>query len=154
MIYKLTLQYSENLCKGHFLQWQDSALNTTARSSEKQLRWVWKNSRSTRRAASCPNKQETKVHITILILELQCLKCHVCASFNSSTAYYITLKQMMSDTTPRCLTYPSHCNAIDKCHIRLLASACKKCKETKKLFIFFKTIVLWHQLNWWIWLNF
>lgn len=72
--------------------------------------------------------------------ELKCLQHHVCISFNSSTEYYITLKQIISDITPRYLTYPSHCNAIDKCHIWLLASACKKCK---KIYIFFKRVNLW-----------
>lgn len=72
--------------------------------------------------------------------ELKCLKHHVCTSLNSSTEYYITLKQIISDITTRYLTYPSHCNAIDKCHIWLLASACKKCK---KIYFFFKRLNLW-----------
>jgi len=79
----------------------------------------------------------------VFVLELKCLKCHVCTSFNSSTEYDITLKQIVTDFTPRYLTYPSHCNAIEKCHIRLLASACKKCKkQILQFYFFFKSVDL------------
>lgn len=51
--------------------------------------------------------------------------------FNSQTQHNMILKQSIgyqSHQGP--LTYPSHCNTIDKCHIWLLAGACENVKET------------------------
>lgn len=61
----------------------------------------------------------------------------LCVLHSTQTQHEMTLRQSIRYQV-RSLTYPSHCNAINKCHIWLLAGACKKC-QGKQSFIFFKS---------------
>lgn len=124
-------QYSEDLCEGYFQQWGDSALffrESTCMSYQE--------------TAEALQEQQCTLTRKRQRFRLWCLlfNWHVgnalCALHSTHRQNTTLFENNLSGITPRHLTYPSHCNAIDKCHIRLLASPCKKCKE-KQSPIFF-----------------